>query len=299
MILVTGGAGFIGSHVVDKLIDQGYKVLVIDNLTTGNLKNLNPKAKFLKHDIREALDIKDVEAIIHHAAQINVRHSVEKPRYDADVNVLGTINLLELARKADAKFIYASSMAVYGNPKYLPVDENHEIDPISPYGLSKYCGELYIKLYNNLYGLEYSILRYSNVYGERQNPKGEAGVISIFISKILSGERPVIFGNGEQTRDFVYVGDVAKANVMALNWKNEVVNIGTGTEITINKLYKIIKEKMNYNEEPIYDKPRKGDVYRVYLDITRAKKLGWEPEVSLNEGLDRVISWMRKCGQGN
>ncbi|WP_456471699.1 SDR family oxidoreductase [Methanocaldococcus sp.] len=299
MILVTGGAGFIGSHIVDLLIEEGYEVLIIDNLTTGNKDNINPKAKFfnldIKNNLRE-LKNKDIEAIIHQAAQINVRYSVKDPIYDANTNILGTINLLELAKDVDAKFIFASSVGIYGEPKYLPVDEDHSIEPLSPYGLSKYCGEEYIKLYHRLYGLEYCILRYSNVYGERQDPRGEAGVISIFIDKMLKNESPIIYGDGNQTRDFVYVKDVAKANLMALDWKNEIVNIGTGKEVSVNQLFNIIKEIVKFKGKPIYDKPREGEVYRIYLNIERAKKLGWKPEVELREGIEKVVKWMRGCG---
>ncbi|ENN96339.1 NAD-dependent epimerase/dehydratase [Methanocaldococcus villosus KIN24-T80] len=295
MILITGGAGFIGSHVVDLFVNNGYDVIILDNLKTGNLNNVNEKAKFIKGDIRDKINLRDIEVVIHQAAQINVRYSVEDPKYDADVNILGTINLLEAIRKYEIeKIIYASSGgAVYGEPKYLPVDENHPISPISPYGLSKYVGEEYIKLYNRLYGIEFVILRYGNVYGERQDPKGEAGVISIFIDKMLRGERPVIFGNGKQTRDFVYVKDVAKANLLAMKWKNEIVNIGSGKETSVNELYKIISEELKFKEKPIYDKPREGEVYRIYLNIDKAKSLGWEPETGLKEGIRKVINWMR------
>jgi UDP-glucose 4-epimerase len=301
MILVTGGAGFIGSHIVDKLIENNYDVIILDNLTTGNKNNINPKAEFVNADIRdkdldEKINFKDVEVVIHQAAQINVRSSVENPIYDGDINVLGTINILEIIRKYNInKIVFASSGgAVYGEPNYLPVDENHSINPLSPYGLSKYVGEEYIKLYNRLYGIEYAILRYSNVYGERQDPKGEAGVISIFIDKMLKNENPIIFGDGNQTRDFVYVGDVAKANIMALNWKNEVVNIGTGKETSVNELFNIIKNEIGFKGNAIYDKPREGEVYRIYLDIKKAKSLGWKPEVGLKEGIKRVVNWMKR-----
>ena len=300
MMLVTGGAGFIGSHIVDRLIENGYDVIILDNLTTGNKSNINPKAEFINADIRdkdlaEKINFKDVEAVFHQAAQINVRYSVENPVYDGDVNVLGTINILELMRKYDInKIIFASSGgAVYGEQSYLPVDENHPINPLSPYGLSKYVGEEYIKLYNRLYDIEYVILRYSNVYGERQDPRGEAGVISIFVDRMLNNKNPTIFGDGNQTRDFVYVGDVAKANLMALNWKNEIVNIGTGKETSVNELFNIIKHEIGFKGDAIYDKPREGEVYMIYLNIEKAESLGWKPEVDLREGIRRVVNWMR------
>ncbi|CAB3287172.1 Putative UDP-glucose 4-epimerase [Methanocaldococcus lauensis] len=299
MILVTGGAGFIGSHIVDELIKKNYDVIILDNLTTGNKDNINPKAEFVNADIRnkdldEKINFKDLELVIHQSAQINVRTSIENPIYDADTNILGTLNLLELMRKYDInKIIYASSVGIYGEPNYLPVDENHPINPLSPYGLSKYCGEEYIKLYNRLYGLKYCILRYSNVYGERQDPKGDAGVISIFIDRMLKNQSPIIFGDGNQTRDFVYVKDVVKANLMAFNWKNEIVNIGTGKETSINELYNIIKNEMGFKGNPIYDKPREGEIYRIYLNIEKAKSLGWKSETDLREGIKRVINWMK------
>ncbi|ACV24294.1 SDR family oxidoreductase [Methanocaldococcus fervens] len=304
MMLVTGGAGFIGSHIVDKLIENNYDVIILDNLTTGNKANVNPKAEFVNADIRdktldEKINFKDVDVVFHQAAQINVRNSVENPMYDGDVNILGTINILEMMRKYDIdKIIFASSGgAVYGEPNYLPVDESHTINPLSPYGLSKYVGEEYIKLYNRLYGLEYAILRYANVYGERQDPKGEAGVISIFIDRMLKNESPVIFGDGNQTRDFVYVGDVAKANLMALNWKNEIVNIGTEKETSVNELFNIIKNEIGFKGNAIYGRAREGEVYRIYLDIKKAKSLGWRPEVDLKEGIKRVVDWMKNINR--
>ncbi len=300
MILVTGGAGFVGSHLVDRLIKEGYDVVVLDNLSTGSRENVNPKAKFVRVDIRsedldKLINYNDIEIVFHLAAQINVRRSVENPTYDGDINILGTINILELMRKYDInKIIFASSGgAVYGEPIYLPVDERHPIKPLSPYGLSKYVGEEYIKLYNRLYGIEYSILRYANVYGERQNPKGEAGVISIFVNKMLKGERPTIYGDGNQTRDFVYVGDVVDANILAMTWKNEIVNIGTGKETSVNEIFNVIRSILGFKKDPIYTSPRPGEVRRIYLDISKARSLGWEPKVDLHEGIRRVVEWMK------
>jgi len=296
VILVTGGAGFIGSHVVDLLIENNYNVIVLDNLTTGSVENLNKKARFIKGDIRdENLDFRDIEGVIHLGAQVNVRTSLERPLYDCDVNVLGTLNILETMRRYDVeKIVFASSVAVYGNPQYLPVDEEHPKKPLSPYGLSKYCGERYIELYRDLYGINYTILRYSNVYGERQDPRGEAGVVSIFIESMLRGRTPTIYGDGYQTRDFVYVGDVARGTLMALNWKNKVVNIGTGQETTINHLYSVIADTLNFKEKPLYADPREGEIYRMVVNIERALDLQWRPTVDLREGIRRTVEWMKR-----
>ncbi|MBW9222944.1 SDR family oxidoreductase [Methanothermococcus sp. SCGC AD-155-K20] len=295
-LLITGGAGFIGSHAVDASLKNNYNITVLDNLTMGNLENLkNKKVKFIKSDIRDKnLNFKDIDAVIHLGAQINVRTSLERPIYDGDVNILGTLNILESMRKYDVeKIVFASSAAVYGNPKYLPVDEDHPKEPMSPYGMSKYCGERYIKLYNEMYGINYTILRYSNVYGERQDPKGEAGVISIFIDSMLNNKAPAIYGDGNQTRDFVYVGDVAKGTLMALRWKNEIVNIGTGMETTINELYDIIANTIYFKEKPRYSTPREGEINRMVMSIDRAMKLQWSPNITLREGIKRTVNWMK------
>lgn len=296
MILVTGGAGFIGSHVVDLLVENHYNVTVLDNLTTGSIENLNKKARFIKGDVRdENLDFRDIEGVIHLGAQVNVRTSLERPLYDCDVNVLGTLNILETMRRYDVeKIVFASSVAVYGDPQYLPVDEEHPKKPLSPYGLSKYCSERYIELYRDLYGIDYTILRYSNVYGERQDPRGEAGVVSIFIESMLRGKTPTIYGDGYQTRDFVYVGDVARGTLMALNWKNKVVNIGTGRETTINHLYSVIADILNFKERPLYADPREGEIYRMVVSIDRALDLQWRPTVDLREGIRRTVDWMKR-----
>jgi len=290
-ILVTGGAGFIGSHIVDILIENGHDVSILDNLSTGSEKNLNSSAKFIKGDILDKnLNLTGFDCVIHEAAQINVRKSVEDPVFDANINILGTINILEKMKEYGIKKIIFSSSggAVYGEPVYLPVDEKHSVNPLSPYGLSKFCAEEYIKLYNRLYGIEYCILRYSNVYGERQDPLGEAGVISIFIDKMKKGEIPVIYGNGNQTRDFVNVKDVARANLMALDWKNEIVNIGSGNETSVNELFNIISSEVGFDKNPIYEKEREGEVYRIYIDYSKARGLGWKPEVKLTHGIKTI-----------
>ncbi|AVB77126.1 NAD-dependent epimerase/dehydratase family protein [Methanococcus maripaludis] len=289
-ILVTGGAGFIGSHIVDILIENGHDVSILDNLSTGNEKNLNSKAKFIKGDILDKnLDLTGFDCVIHEAAQINVRTSIEDPVFDANINILGTVNILEKMKENGVKkIIFSSSVATVGEPEYLPVDENHTLKPLSPYGLSKVCAEEYIKLYNKFYGTEYCILRYANVYGERQDPLGEAGVISIFIDKMKKGEQPVIYGDGNQTRDFVNVKDVARANLMALNWKNETVNICSGKEISINELFKIISSEHGFDLNPIYEEGMDGEIYQIYMENDNAKSLGWVPEVELENGIKEI-----------
>lgn len=292
--LVTGGAGFIGSHLVEALLGEGYSVVVLDDLSTGNEENLASvrdkitlyKESILSQDLKHVL--RDVEVIFHLAAQINVRRSVEEPIYDLRVNALGTLNLLEQARDVE-RFIYASSGgAVYGEPHYLPVDEEHGTDPISPYGASKLAGEKYVQLYGYNYGLRYAILRYANVYGERQDARGEAGVIAIFLDRIRKGRPLTVFGTGEQTRDYVYVGDVVRANLLALK-REGVFNIATGRETSVNELIEIIAGVTGVKPEVEYAPPRKGEVYRIYLSTERAREeLGFVAEVSLKEGISRM-----------
>ncbi len=292
MILVTGGAGFIGSNLVDKLVGNE-ETIVIDNLSTGNIKNVNKNAKFYEKDIRNEIGIEKVDIVYHLAAQINVRTSLKNPKFDAENNIIGIINILEYMRKNDIeKIIFSSSGgAVYGEPKELPIKEGHPLQPTSPYGMSKYASEEYIKLYNRLYGIKYAILRFSNVYGPRQDPKGEAGVISIFLNNKIKNKKSVIFG-GSQTRDFVYVGDVVNALVKAKDWEG-IYNIGYGKETSILELYnKISKITENMDEAEIKD-PIKGEVLRTYLDINKAKEKGWEPKVDLEEGIQKTYGWLR------
>ena len=296
-VLVTGGAGFIGSHLVDEASEEGYDVVTIDNLNNGKLENLNKDAKFYKVDIVDIDNLSLVfekekpDYVIHLAAQISLRESLKNPIYDAEQNILGSINILECCRKFNVKkVVYASSAAVYGFPKYLPVDEKHPINPFSPYGVSKHTVEHYLQYYHENFEIDYIILRYSNVYGERQDPLGEAGVIAIFIDKLKKGERPIIFGDGEQTRDFIYAKDVVEANLLALEkeTENKVFNISTNTETSVNELFKKIKEIMNSNINPTYEKPIK-EVRNIRLDNSLAEKeLNWKPKVELNEGLKKI-----------
>ena len=292
--LVTGGAGFIGSHLVEALLGEGYSVAVLDDLSSGREENLAEvrgriafyRESILSRDLKHVL--RDVEVIFHLAAQINVRRSVEEPLHDLRVNALGTLNLLEQARDVE-RFVYASSGgAVYGEPRYLPVDEEHPTEPISPYGASKLAGEKYVQLYGYNYGLRYAILRYSNVYGERQDARGEAGVIAIFLDRLRRGRALTVFGTGEQTRDFVYVGDVVRANLLALK-REGVFNIATGVETSVNELIEVIAGVTGVVPRVEHAPPRKGEVYRICLSTERAREeLGFAAEVSLKEGISRM-----------
>lgn len=296
-VLVTGGAGFIGSHVVDCLIESGHETVVVDNLATGKALHVHPKAKLyvtdiLSEDLREIFAAEKPRVVIHQAAQVSVKGSVDEPLRDAEINILGTLNLLECCRATHVeKLIYASSAAVYGDPVYVGVDEQHPIQPLSLYGVSKYTPELYIKVYHHLYGLNYTILRYANVYGPRQDAAGEGGVVSIFIDKLLKGEHPIIYGDGEQTRDFVYVADVAAANVMALTrGDGGVFNVSTNTQTSVNELLALLSDLLHVRVEPRYEPPRPGDIRNSFLDNTLAvEALDWQPKYSLRAGLDETI----------
>ena len=302
-ILVTGGAGFIGSHVVDKMIEAGHEVVVLDNLCTGRLSNLNPKAKFYQMDIRspeveKIFEEERPEVVDHHAAQMDVRRSVSDPIYDADVNILGGLNLLNLAVKYKVrKFIHISSGgAAYGEPVYLPCDEKHPVQPLCPYGATKYMLELYLYMYKETYGLDYSVIRYPNVFGPRQDPAGEAGVVAIFAGHMLKDKPVTIFGTGEQVRDYVFVKDCARANLMVLeNGSGKVFNLGWGIGTTVNQIYKGLKEITGYQQDAIYAPARPGETFQIYLDATRAKEeLGWEPTVTLHEGLTQTVEYFRE-----
>lgn len=303
-VLVTGGAGFIGSHITDKLVEKGFSVFVVDDLSTGRRENINEKAGFHEISICDPGLSKVVEdfrpsVIVHQAAQINVRKSIEDPVFDAKVNISGSVNLLEACRRLDVeKIVYASSGgAIYGEPEYLPADEKHPINPLCPYGASKYAVESYLHTYHALYGLDYISLRYSNVYGPRQDPHGEAGVVAIFTEKYLKNQAPTIFGDGEQTRDFVYVGDVAKANVLAVssNIKAGAFNIGVGVETSVNEIAGKLKKITCSKASPVHGEEVKGEVQRICLDIKLAReKLSWKPSVELEEGLSETVDYFRE-----
>jgi UDP-glucose 4-epimerase len=308
-ILVTGGAGFIGSHVVDTFLAEGYKVVVVDDLSTGRLSNLNPNAKFYQLDIRspEMADIMSEERpdyIDHHAAQMDVRKSVEDPLFDADVNVLGSIKLIELARQFEVKqFLYISTGgAVYGEPEYLPCDEGHPVNPICPYGASKHTVEHYLYMYQEMYGLDYVVLRYPNVYGPRQDPHGEAGVVAIFTAQMLKDEQVVINGDGDQERDFVFVKDCARANVMALKAEktNTIYNLGYGKGTSINEIYGHLKEITDYPLTVKHGPEKIGETRKIYLDASYAREdLAWVPTIGLEEGLEKTVDYFRKTEERN
>lgn len=299
-ILVTGGAGFIASHIVDKLIDKQHEVIIIDNLSTGKTENINPKAKFYKEDIINKENIKLIfnketpEILIHHAAQIDVQKSIMNPSEDALINIVGTINLLECCRDYGVKkIIYASSAAEYGEPIEIPITTKHVSNPISFYGISKHTPIHYIQVFSKLYGIKYTILRYANVYGIRQDPKGEGGVISIFINKYLKGESPVIYGDGEQTRDFIYVDDIVEANVNAINrGDGRIYNISIMKSTSLNSLIKIFETISGKKLKLIYASERKGDIRHSSLDNTISRfELKWEPKYSLEEGVKTTYEY--------
>ena len=303
-ILVTGGAGFIGSHVVDAYLAAGHEVVVVDNLTTGLRENLNPAARFYQADVTDAERMTEIalaekpDVVNHHAAQVNIRLSVANPVFDTQVNVVGTVAVLEAAAKASAKkFIFISSGgAVYGEASVIPTPEDVPPRPISHYGAAKLAGEQYCHVYHVTTGLDYTILRYSNVYGPRQNPDGEAGVTSIFTHKLLRGEQPTIFGDGSKTRDYVHVHDVAAANLLALHRGSlGVFNIGTGRRITDQEVFEAIARAVGYKGRPAYEDFRPGEVMHSCLDCTRAcEVLGWRPTISFEEGVASVVEHSRR-----
>ena len=302
-ILVTGGAGFIGSHLVDGLLEAGHQVGIVDNLSTGNRRNLNPKASFYEVDLRDqdlarVFDEVRPEIVDHHAAHADVRESVEDPIYDASVNILGSLNLLQQCVRVGArKLIFISTGgAVYGEPQVLPCTEEHPVRPLSPYGASKAALEVYLPLYRDVFGLDHTVLRYSNVYGPRQDFLAEEGrVVAIFAQLALQGREPRINGDGEQQRDFVHVSDVVAANLAALErGSGEAFNIASGVPTTVNQVFALIKSITGYVGEASYGPPKAGEVYRIYLDVAKARRgLGWEARVKLEDGLRDTVEYFR------
>ena len=301
-ILVTGGAGFIASHVADAYIEAGHEVVIVDNLSSGNMDNVNPKAKFIEADITDKEKIQAIireekpEVLNLHAAHIQVGYSVQNPQFDAENNIMAMLNIMEAAKELSVKKVImaATGGAMYGN-KETPFNEEMKAEPLSPYGISKRAGELYLNYYHELYGIPYISLRYSNVYGPRQNAHGESGVIAIFSEMIAEGKAPVINGDGSHTRDYVYVSDVVKANLLALetDFIGEL-NIGTKTEISTNEVFRKVVAEMGVEMEEEHGPERPGEQVTSSLDYSKAQKiLGWEPEVNFDEGVKKVVAWYK------
>jgi len=307
-VLVTGGAGFIGSHLADALVARGHDVHVLDDLSGGRRENVPAEASFHGLDLRSDEAASLVRegafgALFHLAAQMDVRRSVADPRFDADVNVLGFLNLMEAARGGGVKKVVFASTggAIYGDPDPEvngggPQPETHPQQPLSPYGITKLVTEKYLHFYETSYGIPYAAMRFGNVYGPRQNPHGEAGVVAIFAERLLEGRQPVINGHGEQTRDYVYVGDVVRAVLAAFDHEGSgVFNVGTGTETSVNELFRTLNELTGGHAEEAHAEGKPGEQQRSVLDVSRAHEtLGWRPEVDLEEGLRRTVEWFRE-----
>lgn len=308
-VLVTGGAGFIGSHVIDAYLRAGHSVTVVDNLTTGRRDNVNGRAEFVLADIRDPnldrlFERGRFDVLNHHAAQIDLRRSVADPSHDAAINIVGTLNLLESACRHGVKSVIFASTggAMYGDREPPPNSEAHPARPLSPYGVAKLAGELYLQYYRVVHAIRAVVLRYANVYGPRQDPHGEAGVVAIFIQRLLAGDRPIINGDGDQTRDLVFVDDVVQANLLALDYLLDgsgeadplVVNIGTGKEVSINKLFAVLSEFLPSPPTPLYGPAKPGEQRRSVINPSYAKQtMGWEPRVGLEEGLRKTWDWFK------
>jgi UDP-glucose 4-epimerase len=305
--VVTGGAGFIGSNLVDALLDRGDEVVVLDNLVTGKRANVEPAlergARLAEVDVTDARAVLEAiqaaapDVIFHLAAQIDVRRSVADPAWDAHVNVEGTINVLEAARVTDvARFINTSTGgAIYGEGRVLPAPEDHPVAPEAGYGQSKFAAEGYAELYRRLHGLATVSLRYGNVYGPRQDPLGEAGVVAIFCGRLIAGERPTVFGDGRQTRDYVFVADVVRANLAAVERGEGAYNIGRGVQTSVLDIVEELAALGDGSFEPIFAPERPGEVRHIALDPSRAQEeLGWEAEVGLSEGLEATLLSLRR-----
>lgn len=302
-VLVTGGAGFIGSHLVDRLVQEGHEVIIVDNLVTGKRRNINRAARFYKLDIQSwrlerVFRNERPNVVMHLAAQMDVRKSVEDPMFDAQVNILGTLNVLQQAVKHGVRKVVFSSSggAIYGEQEIYPAPESHVTRPLSPYGLSKLCGEQYLSYYQRSSGLQVVSLRYANVYGPRQDPEGEAGVVAIFIQKMLNNEQAVINGNGRQTRDFVFVEDVVEANLAVMGQETQgTYNVGTGVETSVNDLFRILIQHTGSTCKEVHGPAKKGEQARSVIDNTRMRhELSWEPKADLTEGLKKTVEYFRE-----
>lgn len=302
-VMVTGGAGFIGSHLVDRLIQEGHEAVVVDNLSTGKRKHVNRAARFYKLDVQsprlERVFRKERPSVLMHlAAQMDIRRSVEDPIFDAQSNILGTINVLEQAvRHGSRKVVFASSGgAIYGEQEVFPAPESHPTRPLSPYGISKLAGEFYLAYYQQHSGIQYVSLRYSNVYGSRQDPHGEAGVVAIFTQKMLSGEQPIVNGTGRQTRDFVFVEDVVDAHLAVMGKDVQgCYNVGVGEETSINELFGMLADLTKSGSKQVHGPAKKGEQARSVVDSTKLRQeLGWEPRTPLSEGLSRTVEFFRR-----
>ncbi len=306
-VLVTGGAGFIGSHVADAFIKRGDSVVVLDNLSSGSLDNLNPNAEFVRGDVTDSALVRRLfkehsfDIVNHHAAQLDVRKSVADPIYDCQQNIIGSLNLLEAAREQGGlkRFMLASTGgAIYGEQDYFPADEQHPTRPISPYGVAKRSIELYLHYYHEEQGIEYVAFRYTNVYGPRQSPHGEAGVVAIFTEKLLNGEQPIINGDGTQTRDYVYVGDVVRAHMLALDKLSgsDIFNISTAKETNVNEIFEILSQHTTGGRIKSKHGPAKtGEQQRSVCAYDHAEQvLGWRPQVELRDGLLETVEFFKR-----
>jgi UDP-glucose 4-epimerase len=306
-VCITGGAGFIGSHLADAFLSRGDRVLILDDLSGGRRENVPDGAELHVHDIRspEAAALvreSGIDLLVHHAAQMDVRRSVENPAFDADVNILGSLNLAEAARRGGVKQILFASTggAIYGEQDYFPADEQHPARPVSPYGVSKLSFERYLFYYHVAYGLDVTCLRYANVYGERQNPHGEAGVVAIFHDRLLAGRVPTINGDGLQTRDYVHVSDVVNANLAAAGLPGfHIYNVGTGVETTVVELYREIARALGSDAEATHGPGKPGEQKRSSIDASLLRQdLAVPPPLSLAKGLSRTAAWFRARSEG-
>jgi UDP-glucose 4-epimerase len=291
--VVTGGAGFIGSNLVDRLVERGDEVLVVDDLSTGKRENVNPAATFLERDIREGVDLDRVDVVFHLAAQADVTTSVARPDHDAAVNVVGTVQVLEAARRAGAQVVFSSTGgAIYGECDG-PAPEDSVLAPVSPYGIAKLCAEQYLAGWNRIHGTKHVSLRFGNVFGPRQEATLEGGVVSIFLERMATGKPTTIFGDGRQTRDFVFVGDVVEAVLAAAGHDGGVFNVGAGRETSVLELHRACAEVAGVDAEPTFEAPRLGEARRSVLDVTRAEReLGWRARTPLDEGLRTTWEWV-------